>query len=94
LLSNDQLSAAVDQFTRCTLATPENTEALTETIRDFDRLPKSERSTASKGNAYFAAAQNISNLTLNHLPGTPTFLLVDQNLQLLDDGLGIRLKQQ
>jgi len=41
--------AAVDRLYGAALATPENTEALTETIPDFDRLPKSERSTASKG---------------------------------------------
>jgi len=35
---------AVDHLTTgAALATPENTEALTETIPDFDRLPKSEQ---------------------------------------------------
>jgi len=47
---------AVDHHHRCSIATPENTEALTETILDFDRLPKSRASsTASKGERLLAA---------------------------------------
>jgi len=39
--------------TGAALATPENTEALTETIPDFDRLPKSEQAALrQKVNAY------------------------------------------
>jgi hypothetical protein len=82
---------AVDQSTTgAALATPENIEALTETIPDFDRLPKSEQAALrQKVNAYLQRhAKTSATFTLNHLPGTPSFLLVDQNLQLLDGWFG------
>jgi hypothetical protein len=82
---------AVDRFTTgAALATPENIKALTETIPDFDRLPKSEQAALrQKLNAYLQRhAKTSATFTLNHLPGTPTFLLVDQNLQLLDGWFG------
>jgi len=42
--SSDRLSVAVDQFTTgAALATPENIEALTETIPDFDRCPNQSK---------------------------------------------------
>jgi len=51
--SSDRLSVAVEFTTGAALATPENTEALTETIPDFDRLPKSEQAALrQKVNAY------------------------------------------
>jgi hypothetical protein len=82
---------AVDQLTTgAALATPENIEALIETIPDFDRLPKSEQaSLRQKVNAQLQRhVKTSATFTLNHLPGTPTFLLVDQNLQLLDGWFG------
>lgn len=82
---------AVDQSTTsAALVTPENIEALTETIPDFDRLPKSEQAALrQKVNAYLQRhAKTSATFTLNHLPGTPSFLLVDQNLQLLDGWFG------
>jgi len=39
-------------------------------------------------NAYLQRRKTSATFTLNHLPGTPTFLLVDQNLQLLDGWFG------
>jgi hypothetical protein len=82
---------AVDQFTTgAALATSENIEALTETIPDFDRLPRSEQAAVrQKVNAFLQRhVKTSATFTLNHLPGTPTFLLVDQNLQLLDGWFG------
>ncbi|MBW4458149.1 MAG: hypothetical protein KME55_39140 [Nostoc indistinguendum CM1-VF10] len=82
---------AVDQLSTGTLfATLENTEALTETIPGFDHLPKSEQAILrQKVNAYLQRyAKTSATFTLNHLLGTPTFLLVDQNLQLLDGWFG------
>ncbi|BAU15396.1 hypothetical protein LEP3755_59540 [Leptolyngbya sp. NIES-3755] len=82
---------AVDQLiTGAALATPENIETLTEAISDFDRLPKSEQAALrQKVNAHLQRyAETLATFTLNHLPGTPTFLLVDQNLQLLDGWFG------
>ncbi|MGL4618263.1 MAG: hypothetical protein ACRCZS_04290 [Chroococcidiopsis sp.] len=82
---------AVDRLTTgAALATPENTEALTETIPDFDSLPKSEQAALrQKVNAHLQQHTKTSaTFTLNQLPGTPTFLLVDQNLQLLNGWFG------
>ncbi|MBW4554325.1 MAG: hypothetical protein KME35_24975 [Aphanocapsa sp. GSE-SYN-MK-11-07L] len=82
---------AVDQLTTgAAIATPENTKTLIEAIPDFDRLPKSEQAVLrQKVNAYLQRHTKTSTtFTLNHLPGTPTFLLVDQNLQLLDGWFG------
>ncbi|MDZ4876819.1 MAG: hypothetical protein CLLPBCKN_006254 [Chroococcidiopsis cubana SAG 39.79] len=82
---------AVDRATTgAALVTPENIEALTETIPDFDHLPKSEQTALrQKVNAYLQRhAKTSATFTLNHLPGTPSFLLVDQNLQLLDGWFG------
>ncbi|MBD2309595.1 hypothetical protein H6G17_29635 [Chroococcidiopsis sp. FACHB-1243] len=82
---------AVDRSTTgAALATLENIEALTETIPDFDRLSKSEQAALrQKVNAYLQRhAKTSATFTLNHLPGTPSFLLVDQNLQLLDEWFG------
>jgi len=82
---------AVDQLTTgAALATLENIEALTETIPDFDRLPSSEQAALrQKIDAYLRRhTQTSATFTLNHLPGTPTFLLVVQNLQLLDGWFG------
>jgi len=68
---------AVDQLTTgAALATPENIEALTETIPDFvDRLPKSEQAALrQKVNAYLRQhAKTSATFTLNHLPGTRPF---------------------
>lgn len=85
------IPVAVDRATTgAALATPENIKALTETIPDFDRLPKSEQAALrQKVNAYLQRyAKTSATFTLNHLPGTPSFLLVDQNLQLLDGWFG------
>jgi len=84
-------SVAVDQFTTgAALATSENIKISTEAIPDFDRLPKSEQSALrQKVIAQLQRhAKTSATFTLNHLPGTPTFLLVDQNLQLLDGWFG------
>jgi len=56
--------------------------------------PNQSKQHCVKGERLLAAArQNISNLYTESFT-RDTFLLVDQNLQLLMDGLGIRLKQQ
>ncbi|KAM3113107.1 hypothetical protein [Phormidesmis sp. 146-33] len=84
-------SVAVDQFTTgAALVTSENIEISTEAIPDFDRLPTSEQAVLrQKVNTYLQRHTKTSaTFTLNHLPGTPTFLLVDQNLQLLDGWFG------
>ncbi|KAM3099692.1 hypothetical protein ACKFKF_13745 [Phormidesmis sp. 146-12] len=84
-------SVAVDQFTTgAALVTSENIEISTEAIPDFDRLPTSEQAVLrQKVNTYLQRhTQTSATFTLNHLPGTPTFLLVDQNLQLLDGWFG------
>ncbi len=82
---------AVDQLTIGTaLATPANIELVCEAITGFGSLSKSEQeSLRQKVSAYLRRnAQTSATFTLNHLPGTPTFLLVDQNLQLLDGWFG------
>ncbi|KAM3094426.1 hypothetical protein ACKFKG_16340 [Phormidesmis sp. 146-35] len=86
---------AVDQFTTgAALVTSENIEISTEAIPDFDRLPTSEQAALrQKVNTYLQRhTQTSATFTLNHLPGTPTFLLVDQNLQLLDGWFGHMLE--
>jgi hypothetical protein len=82
---------AVDQLTTgIALATLENIEAFTETIPAFKNLSSSEQAAIrEKVNLYLQQhGKTSATFTLNHLPGTPTFLLVDQNLQLLDGWFG------
>jgi len=82
---------AVDQLTTgAALATLENIEAFTKTIPAFKNLASSEQAAMrQKVNLYLRQHDKTSaTFTLNHLPGTPTFLLVDQHLQLLDGWFG------
>lgn len=95
-LGKDYLQAigfavAIDQLTTGTaIATPENIEFLCAAIAGFSELPHSEQAAVrQKVNVYLQRNVTTSaTFTLNHLPGTPTFLLVDQNLQLLDGWFG------
>lgn len=82
---------AVDRLTTgAALATPENVELLCEKISSFSHLPDSEQGAVRQNvNNYLLRNDKTSaTFTLNHLPGTPTFLLVDQNLQLLERWFG------
>lgn len=82
---------AVDQLTTgAALATPENIEFLCGEIAGFSELPPAEQAAMRQQvNAYFQrTAQTSATFALNHLPGTPNFLLVDQNLQLLNEWFG------
>jgi hypothetical protein len=82
---------AVDQLTTGTaLATPQNIEFVCKTLSEFASLSSIEQAALrQKVNAYLQRhAQTSATFTLNHLPGTPMFLLVDQNLQLLDGWFG------
>jgi hypothetical protein len=82
---------AIDQLTTgAELTTPANIEFVCEAILDFDNSSSLEQDALrQKVNAYLQRNSKTSaSFTLNHLPGTPTFLLVDQNLQLLDGWFG------
>jgi hypothetical protein len=82
---------AVDQLTTgAELATPENIEFLCKAISGFSDLPNSEQEVLRQNvSAYLQRNDKTSaTFTLNHLPGTPTFLLVDQHLQLLEGWFG------
>jgi hypothetical protein len=84
-------SVAVDQLTTGeTLATSENIELLCTAIAGFWELPNSEQvAVRQKMKVYLQRNDKTSaTFTLNHLPGTPTFLLVDQNLQLIESWFG------
>jgi hypothetical protein len=82
---------AIDQFTTGTaLATPANIERVCEAIAGFGNSSHLEQEALRrKVKAYLQkSAQTSTTFTLNHLPGTPTFLLVDQNLELLEGWFG------
>jgi hypothetical protein len=82
---------AVDQLTTgATLTTSENIELLCATIVGFGELPNSEQvALRQQMKAYLQRnGKTSATFTLNHLPGTPTFLLVDQNFQLIESWFG------
>jgi hypothetical protein len=82
---------AIDRLiTGTALATPENIEFVCEAIAGFGSLSSSEQeSLRQKASVYLQRnAQTSVTFTLNHLPGTPTFLLVDRNLKLLNGWFG------
>ncbi|NJL38845.1 MAG: hypothetical protein HC840_20195 [Leptolyngbyaceae cyanobacterium RM2_2_4] len=82
---------AIDQLTTGTaLATPANIELVCEAIAGFGNSSRLEQEVLrQKVSAYLRRnAQTSATFTLNHLPGTPTFLLVDQNLELLEGWFG------
>lgn len=82
---------AIDQLTMGThLATPENIDLLCETIAGFDNRSNAEQTALRQQvNAHLRSHSKTSAIfTLNQLPGTPTFLLVDQHLQLLEGWFG------
>lgn len=86
---------AVDRLTTgAALATPENIEFLCETISGGliheDRLSVVDRDVLrQRANAYLQRhSQTSATFTLNNLSGTPTFLLVNRNLQLLEQWFG------
>lgn len=82
---------AIDQLTTgAELATPENIKFLCKTISGFVSLSSLEQEALrQKVKVYLQRNSKTSaTFTLNHLPGTPTFLLVDQKLQLLEGWFG------
>lgn len=82
---------AIDQLTTGTeLATPKNIKFLCETSAGFGSLSSLEQEARRQQvNAHLRRhSQTSATFTLNHLPGTPTFLLIDQNLQLLEGWFG------
>lgn len=81
---------AIDQLTTgADLATPENIALLWEAIADSNNSSASENAVRQQISAYLHQhVKTSATFTLNRLPGTPTFLLVDQNLQLLDGWFG------
>lgn len=82
---------AVDQLTTgAALATSENIEFLVSAIANFSELPNFEQEALrQKVNVYLRRnAKTSATFMLSYLPGTPTFLLVDQNLQLLEGWFG------
>ncbi|MBD3885809.1 hypothetical protein IFO70_29285 [Phormidium tenue FACHB-886] len=82
---------AIDQFTTGTaLATPANIERVCEAIAGFGNSSHLEQEALrQKVKTYLQkSTQTSATFTLNHLPGTPTFLLVDQNLELLEGWFG------
>jgi hypothetical protein len=82
---------AIDQLTTgTTLATPANIDLVCEAIASFGNSSRLEQEALrQKVKTYLQkSAQTSATFTLNHLPGTPTFLLVDQNLELLEGWFG------
>jgi hypothetical protein len=82
---------AVDYPTRgVNLDSPENIKFLCEAIVGFDHLNRTEQDHLRQNmKAYLQKTHQASaTFSLNQLPGTPTFLLVDQNLQLLEGWFG------
>jgi len=82
---------ATDQLTTGdALATPENIEFLCKAIAPFDQLSSLEQAALRQRVSVYLQRNDKTSatFTLNHLPGTPTFLLIDQNLQLLDGWFG------
>jgi hypothetical protein len=82
---------AVDYPTRdVNLDSPENIKLLCEAIVGFDTLNTTEQDHLRQNmKAYLQRTHQASvTFSLNQLPGTPTFLLVDQNLQLLEGWFG------
>lgn len=77
-------------ITAAKLESPENMKFLCEAIIGFDNLKRTQQEhlrqniKACLQRTYQASAT----FSLNQLPGTPTFLLVDQNLQLLEGWFG------
>jgi hypothetical protein len=82
---------AVDYSTTgVNLDSPENIKFLCEAIVGFDNLNRTEQDHLRQNmKAYLQRTHQASvTFSLNQLPGTPTFLLVDQNLQLLEGWFG------
>ncbi len=82
---------AVDCLTTgAELDTLENIEFFCEAIPDFDSLAKTERDQRSQAvrDYLLGTLKTSSTFFMNQLPGTPTFLLIDQNLQLLEGWFG------
>lgn len=82
---------AVDRLTTgAELATPEQIEFLCETMSGIDRFSSHEREALrQKVKAYLLRdSQTSATFTLNNLSGTPSFLLIDRNLQLLEGWFG------
>ncbi len=83
-------SIAVDKLTTgAELSTPSNIDFLSEN-NNLESLSIAEQSAIRQN--MIADLQEITQVsatfTLNQLPGTPTFLLIDQNLELLDGWFG------
>ena len=82
---------AVDRLTTgAELATPEQIEFLCKTMSGKDSLANHEREALrQRVKAYLLRnSQTSATFTLNNLSGTPSFLLIDGNLQLLDGWFG------
>ncbi|MBW4607800.1 MAG: hypothetical protein KME22_11375 [Hassallia sp. WJT32-NPBG1] len=69
---------------------PENLNLLCEAITGFNKLSITEQDEIRQAVKRHLQRTSQTSLTfsLNQLPGTPTFLLVDQNLQLLNGWFG------
>jgi hypothetical protein len=90
-LQTIDFAIAVDCLTTgLELDTLENMEFFCEAIPDFDLLPKTERDRHRQAVTDYLqrTPKTSSTFFLNQLPGTPTFLLVNQNLQLLEGWFG------
>ncbi len=77
-------------ITAAKLASPESMKFLCEAIVGFDNLKGTQQDHIHQNIRACLQRTNQASATfsLNQLPGTPTFLLVDQNLQLLEGWFG------
>lgn len=82
---------AADRLTTgAELATPEQIELLCASMSGSDSLPSQEREALRhRVKAYLLRdSQTSATFTLNNLSGTPSFLLIDRDLQLLEGWFG------
>jgi hypothetical protein len=82
---------AVDTVTTGTeLNSPANIEFLSKCVAGFDDLPEIDRNPIRQQMATYLQRQSQTSATfcLNRLPGTPTFLLVGRDLNLLAQWFG------
>jgi hypothetical protein len=84
-------SIAVDRLTTgAELATPEHIEFVCRTMPGIDRLSSHEQEALrQRVKAHLVGySQTSATFTLNNLSGTPSFLLIDRDLQLLEGWFG------
>jgi len=82
---------AIDRpLTEHDLSSPQNLDVLKQAIAHFDDLPASQQESIRQQLHRYVqhAGQTSATFMLNRLPGTPTFLLVDQTLEIKESWFG------